>query len=162
MFKVSNKNTWTTSLTSFWCLYWKTLRIIFSALTQFHSTNLFLPTENIRKPEVFWCFQGVSNDTPMAWNKLIECFYLWISTSIPLLGSNRLVEVLKSLRQKKTIMQKKKKKSLTWYCEFLVCSIWPVNISKTTTQFKKITLGLIRVKSIAYDTDITILRFLYE
>ena len=28
----------------------------------FHATDLLIPPENIRKPEAFWCFQGVSKE----------------------------------------------------------------------------------------------------
>ena len=33
---------------------------MFSFFTNpYHDTGLFLPPENIRKPEIFWCFHGV-------------------------------------------------------------------------------------------------------
>ena len=42
-------------------------------LNPFHATDLFrYPPENIRKPLVFWCFQGASEDTRgMKWVKVI-------------------------------------------------------------------------------------------
>ena len=44
-------------------------------VNQFHATGLSTPPENIRKPEVFSCFQGVSKETSaMKWvNEL--CFH---------------------------------------------------------------------------------------
>ena len=41
---------------------------------QFHTTGLFLYlTENIRKPEVFWCFTGVQKEL-VGWNGLNNSF----------------------------------------------------------------------------------------
>ena len=36
----------------------------------FYATDLLIPPENIRKPLVFWCFQGVSKEiSGMKWVK---------------------------------------------------------------------------------------------
>ena len=44
-------------------------------INPFLATDLLIPPENIRKPEVFWCFQGVSKEiSGMKWVKgLTNC-----------------------------------------------------------------------------------------
>ena len=42
-------------------------------INPFHVRSLLTPPENIRKPEVFWCFQGVSKEiSGMKWVKIIK------------------------------------------------------------------------------------------
>ena len=52
----------------FWILL-KEVKYVSALINPFHAADLFwYPPENIRKPQVFWCFQGVSKEiSGMKW-----------------------------------------------------------------------------------------------
>ena len=54
-------------------------------LTHFTAPFLYIPPENIRKPEIFWCFQGVQKETPgMKWVKaltIIKSLFMILSNT---------------------------------------------------------------------------------